>query len=143
MAIWKDVVGYEGLYEVSDSGQVRSVRTGEILRPWVNVKGYEIVSLSNLIRTSSRVNRLVCEAFHGPAPDDKPNALHRDGDQSNNRADNLHWGSTSENAQDLVRHGRHNNARKTHCKRNHEFTPENTRISRRGFRECRSCIRMR
>ena len=44
-----------------------------------------------------RVARLVCEAFHGPPPDDKPLCLHGDEDSRNNRADNLRWGTPSEN----------------------------------------------
>lgn len=44
-----------------------------------------------------KVHRLICEAFHGPAPDDKPNCLHLDEDSSNNRPENLAWGSQKEN----------------------------------------------
>jgi len=44
-----------------------------------------------------KVARLICEAFHGPAPEDQPNVLHGDEDSSNNRPDNLSWGTQKEN----------------------------------------------
>lgn len=44
-----------------------------------------------------KVARLVCEAFHGPAPEDKPYCLHRDEDSRNNRSKNLYWGTQQEN----------------------------------------------
>lgn len=44
-----------------------------------------------------KVARLVCEAFHGPAPDDKPICMHLDENAANNRADNLAWGTQKEN----------------------------------------------
>lgn len=44
-----------------------------------------------------KVARLVCEAFHGPAPDDKPVCMHRDENAANNRAENLAWGTQKEN----------------------------------------------
>jgi hypothetical protein len=43
------------------------------------------------------IHRLVCEAFHGPAPEGKPYALHRDEDGANNRPENLYWGTQKEN----------------------------------------------
>lgn len=48
-------------------------------------------------RKTYKVARLVCEAFHGPAPADKPNCLHRDEDARNNRPENLYWGTQKEN----------------------------------------------
>ena len=60
-------------------------------------------------RRKVRIHRLVCETFHGPAPADKPHACHRDDNKLNNHADNLYWGSFSDNIQDQIRNGRHNN----------------------------------
>ena len=55
----------------------------------------------------------------------------------------LWWGTGSDNIRDTVAKGRHRNARKTHCARGHEFTPENTYTHGRGERECHACIRER
>lgn len=51
------------------------------------------------------VHRLVCEAFHGPAPSAKHHAAHNDGDPLNNRADNLRWATAKENIADKAQHG--------------------------------------
>ena len=52
--VWKDIQGYEGLYQVSSFGRVKRVTTGRILKGWKNTKGYLLVTLSktilNLIR---------------------------------------------------------------------------------------------
>lgn len=126
--IWKPVVGHEGAYEVSDQGRVRSrdrivqqliargpdrSRTvsrrmrGRLLRP-VKAKsgGYLRVSLS-AGSTGSRikkVHQLVCEAFIGPCPHDQM-PLHGDGDPTNNRLNNLRYGTGRENVADAVAHG--------------------------------------
>lgn len=64
MEIWKDVDGYEGLYQVSNEGRVRSVRTNKILRPHVGTYGYAYVVFSvNQVRKTLKVHRLVALAF--------------------------------------------------------------------------------
>jgi hypothetical protein len=71
-------------------------------------------------------------------------ACHIDGDKQNNRADNLRWGTRSENILDQVSMGRHRSARKTHCAQGHEFTAENTyRWRPDSQRVCRACRRAR
>nr|WP_243737862.1 HNH endonuclease [Blastococcus xanthinilyticus] len=87
------------------------------------------------------MHRLVLLAFTGPASPGEV-GRHMDGDPSNNRACNLAWGSPAENTADMLRMGRQLNARKTHCKHNHEFTEANT-YTGRGQRECRACGRER
>lgn len=52
-----------------------------------------------------RVNRLVCEAFHGAPPSSRHEACHKDGDRSNNRSDNLYWGTPEKNYEDKEAHG--------------------------------------
>lgn len=153
---WKPVRGYEGFYEVSDLGNVRSVdriaRHGHRLRgkpiasrPNPERGGYVYVSLSRDGQMyTRRVHRLVLEAFVGPAPEGME-GCHNDGDPANNALSNLRWSTHQENIWDKEIHGTHNNARKTHCKRGHEFTPENTRLERRSTRSgvarrCRACI---
>jgi len=100
--MWKPVVGYEGLYEVSDTGQVRSLpRNGtvsysRILRP-NNVRGYLQVALQkNGKRKDFKVHRLVADAFI-PNPERKRTVNHIDGNKGNNRVENLEWATDSEN----------------------------------------------
>jgi hypothetical protein len=163
---WLPVLGYEGTYEVSNLGRVRSVdrvidqgncvrwHRGRLLKP-ARTGPYPHVFLRtnkwpNSATRTARLHRLVAEAFLEPPPDSTWEVCHNDGDPLNNRAENLRWDSRSENQLDKVRHGTHWQAAKTHCKRNHEFTPENTirvqqtrngRVSHQ--RQCRKCQRIR
>lgn len=156
---WKPVVGYEGLYEVSNRGRVRSLDrvvlmrngyarplTGRVLKPGTNTSGYLQVGLRKAKTTyNAPIHRLVCEAFHGPAPEGKPWALHRDGDKSRNTPDNLYWGSPKENVADSKAAGtlKNGNVGVTVCKWGHGFTPENTVWMPNGNRKCRACARRR
>lgn len=146
---WKDVVGFENGYEVSNLGNVRSkTRTlpdgrtfrGRPLKPWIS-EGYARLTLPN--KTKVKVHRLVCRAFHGEPPEDKPFALHRNGDSLDNRADNLYWGDFVDNVADALRHGTHAqiHSLKTHCPQNHPYDGENTYV-RPGttHRYCRKCV---
>ncbi|WP_302847290.1 NUMOD4 motif-containing HNH endonuclease [Arthrobacter sp. ok362] len=123
---WRPIPGFDG-YEVSNTGRVRSERRG----PWRVLaaheeRGYVRTSLWNGRRmVRPRVHQLVAAAFLGPAPLGTE-VRHKDGKRSNNTPANLEHGTSSENSLDAVRHGTHNMSRKTHCKRGHEFTPENT-----------------
>lgn len=95
--IWKPVVGYEGLYEVSNIGRVKSLpRKGttkkeKILRQYNNGDNYIMVFLSkNDIRKKEKVHRLVASAFM-PNPNNFPCVNHKDEDRQNNNIDNLEW----------------------------------------------------
>lgn len=90
------------------------------------------------------VHRLVLESFTGPAPEGME-CLHIDGDKTNNHLDNLRWGTRQENILDIVRHGRHHNANKTHCKHGHAFIPENVPewAKEKDIRNCLACNRAR
>lgn len=86
---WKDVVGYEGLYQVSDLGRVR--RNGRELSQSRNEHGYSRVSLcKNGKPKTLYVHRLVAEAFV-PNPLGLPEINHKDENPSSNAASNLEW----------------------------------------------------
>lgn len=110
--IWLPVVGYEGLYEVSEQGHVRSLdRTilgndgitypfkGKILRPTPNPQtNYLMASLwKNNEGTSFYIHRLVATSFV-PNPHSKPEVNHIDGNRQNNNKCNLEWVTSSENS---------------------------------------------
>lgn len=143
---WRPIPGYEGSYEVSDRGKVRSARGAQrILKPWMQKGGYPTVQLRrNGQSKKSGVHSLVLEAFIGPRPAGM-DGCHNDGDPLNNTPSNLRWGSRSDNMHDAVAHGTHNHARKTHCIHGHEFTAENTRVytfpNGVTARFCRACKR--
>lgn len=94
--IWKDIEGYEGKYQVSNLGRVRSLNynhTGEIklLKQSTNKYGYKLVGLcKNGKEKKYQVHRLVAIAFI-PNPNNLPIINHKDEDSSNNNVDNLEW----------------------------------------------------
>lgn len=108
---WRDAVGFEGRYEVSNYGHVRTVphyvdnHTGRILlpqrllRPNVLRKGYLQVTISNADgrRCPRQVHRLVAEAFIGKPDDGRDQVNHKNGDKQDNRAENLEWTDNSGN----------------------------------------------
>ncbi|WP_211339176.1 NUMOD4 motif-containing HNH endonuclease [Salana multivorans] len=152
---WLPVVGYEGLYEVSDRGRVRSLdrlsaagapQRGRVLRPSIAKGGYPMVSLyRDRGRSTRTVHRLVLLAFVGPEPEGAE-ACHRDGNPTNNALPNLYWGTHSENMHDAVRHGRNRQARRTTCPLGHPLEWPNLVPStwwKHGHRQCRACHRER
>lgn len=145
---WRPVPGYEGLYEVSSHGRVRSWvpwagrPTPRTLACPPNVRdGYPAVGLIREgRRTTHKVHNLVARAFIGPrAPGEV--VRHLDGDRTHNRPANLAYGSIADNAQDAIAHGTNARNNLTHCHEGHEYTPENTYRSPRGHRRCRICKR--
>jgi hypothetical protein len=145
---WRPVVGFEGTYDVSNIGRVRRVAgshqcpAGRILGQAEGNRGHLSVSLSLEGHRHTRwVHRLVLAAFVGPCPQGME-VRHLDGDPKNNAVQNLAYGTRSENELDKVRHGTHNNAKKTHCPHGHEYTPENTSLTSSG-RSCKTCAARR
>lgn len=113
-AKWRSVVGYEGLYEVSTDGRVRTVKhitNGHVIMPTeLSIKIYKSQRYARvrLYRDGKSkdyvVHRLVAEAFI-PNPDKKPQVNHIDGNRSNNRVENLEWCTASENQRHAYRTG--------------------------------------
>lgn len=91
-------------YEVSDVGDIR--RGSRVLRGYVDRYGYRTVLLYYAgLGKRFKVHRLVCEAFHGPAPEGTECA-HLDGDKQNERVDNLAWVTRTENMRHNALHGK-------------------------------------
>lgn len=110
--IWKPIINYEGLYEISNYGKIKRFnrdkryKSFKILKPQkTNKYGHKHIDLTkNNIRDSHLVHRLVLETFVGPCPLGME-CRHLDGNPSNNRLDNLRWGTRLENMQDTIKHG--------------------------------------
>jgi hypothetical protein len=111
--IWRPVVGFEGYYEVSNLGVVRSVtrrisregrqgdltKQGQILQGFVTPKGYVRLQLVRDGQVKNcMIHRLVAEAFL-PNPENKPEVNHKDGNKQRNVVDNLEWMTSGENLQ--------------------------------------------
>lgn len=94
---WRDVAGYEGLYQVSDRGRVKNVKRDAILSPAKNNRGYfRVLLCKDGVKTNKFVHRLVALSFV-PNPDNKPQVNHIDGCKENNGAINLEWVTQREN----------------------------------------------
>lgn len=92
--IWKDIKGYEGLYEISNLGNVKS---SKILKKELCKNGYFRIKLfKNGKGKRFLIHRLVAIAFI-PNQDDKPQVNHRDGNKQNNNVNNLEWVTSKEN----------------------------------------------
>lgn len=108
--IWKPIKGFEGLYEVSNLGRIKSCdkewaiyrgvishRKGQIMKDKEVAGGYMQISLSKNGKQSMHLtHRLVASAFVDNI-DNKPHVNHKDGNKKNNHADNLEWVTPSEN----------------------------------------------
>lgn len=154
---WLPVAGYEGLYEVSNLGRVRSVDRwvdhgrngghqrrlhGRVIRQ-VPCGAYRHVSLSKEGRVwVTYPHYLVLTAFVGPRPEGQE-CLHGALGQGDDSAVNLRWGTPVENRADMTRDGHDHNANKTRCPRRHLLVEPNLipSVLREGRRSCRACRR--
>lgn len=105
---FRDVVGYEGLYQVSDTGVIKRLKSKgclkeRILKTWLS-HGYKLVSLyKNGIKNNCHVHRIVATAFL--INKDKPEVNHINGIKTDNSVKNLEWVTTKENAQHAFKTG--------------------------------------
>lgn len=124
--VWRDIVGYEGLYQVSNFGRVKSLkrkyinqygefgekkefikaqRLSSFYKSQKDTKGYFVVSLADNDRGKwVRVHRLVASAFL-PNPENLPEVNHKDGNKQNNKVENLEWVSHAQNCLHAWRSG--------------------------------------
>lgn len=148
--VWKEVPGFPD-YEVSSLGQVASIKGGKfrVLAGGKTDTGYRNVLLySGGRRVGRRVHSLVALAFYGPRPKGLE-VRHLDGNQLNNAAANLRYGTHAENMADRRRHrglllivGRDPESpagNRVECRNGHALTSENVYVDRAGKGSCRPC----
>ena len=100
MEIWKTVLGYDGLYEVSDQGRIRNNK-GHILKDrYKTPMRYRCVVLH---KKEKKISSLVLETFVSPRPH-KMVVRHMNGNAQDDRLCNLTWGTQSDNILDKIRH---------------------------------------
>lgn len=149
--IWKDIPGYEGLYQVSNLGRVKSLNTiinckgangidthlrkGRVLKQCLDSKGYYFVGLSkNSIVKFKRIHKLMMDVFV-PNVNKLPCINHKDGNKLNNTLDNLEWCTYSWNTKEAFRLGLNKSATKgkygkdiSYCKPIMQFSKDGTLI---------------
>lgn len=102
MEIWKEIEGFDGKYQISNKGNVKSLskwKNGENLKPGINKSGYKYVNLVKDGRNKivdMRIHRLVAKYFI-PNPEKLPEVNHIDGNKLNNNVENLQWCSREYN----------------------------------------------
>ena len=116
--IWLEIPGFEDAYEISNHGRLRSktrvransangtrVIQGQSISPHRRKDGYLTVRIAlHGVKTSTYIHKLVALTFHGQ-PKTGQEVLHKNGVKTDNRAENIHWGTRTENIADNKRHG--------------------------------------
>ena len=103
--MWKEIIDFEGLYEINEYGEIRNIITNEIRSPYISNKGYKCIDLyKNGVRYKMLIHRLVAIHFV-PNPNNYPIVLHKDNDKLNTHYSNLQWGTYSENNSQAIRDG--------------------------------------
>lgn len=106
MEIWKDIKNYEGLYQVSNLGNIKSFwHKKEVIMKQMNNNGYSQLNLYYCgLAKKFYVHRLVAKAFI-PNPENKPQVNHIDGNKQNNNINNLEWVTNIENEKHAIKLG--------------------------------------
>lgn len=148
---WRAVPGFEGFYEASSEGRVRSLDRidaagrsihGRVLKPGkLKGSGRLQVTLSKdgLVK-QMKVHQVVALAFHGECPEGMEVCHYPDRDVTDNRPDNLRYGTKRQNQIDSMEHGTHKETRKTHCPRGHLLVAPNLRVRKAAEEKCRECL---
>lgn len=152
---WVPIPGYEGRYEISNQGRVKSLhrviiradgipRTirERILKP--STTKHNEYARVNIAGKPRKIHQLVMLAFVGPLPG-RMVTRHLNGDAFDNRLENLAYGTHAENSADMMRHGTNTQRNQTHCVRGHVLAVPNlnTWMLERGYRTCKACSRAR
>lgn len=146
---WRSIPGLER-YEASSLGRVRHKERKVPLKGHVNRAGYPAFGYVDIDNKDARhyktrnmfFHQAVALAFHGQPSDPSLIVMHLDNDKTNNRPENLKWGTRAENNAQAMAGGLHGPSGKTHCKNGHPLSGEN--ISYRpayNRRVCKQCKR--
>lgn len=156
--IWRPIPGWEGHYEASNHGRIRSINravfhtdgrtrhlTGRVLKERATLQGRPMVNLCRDGKCKNHTTHsLIAATFIGPRPQGAI-IRHLNDDPWDNRVENLAYGSHHENVWDCIRNGGHPALNKTHCPRGHELVDWNLTKAhaRKGYRDCLACNRAR
>lgn len=155
---WLPVDGFEGEYEISSLGRVRSLARvipyldgrdrpirERVLKQTPDSAGYPAVAMSSghlgrKVQAKRRVHVLVLTAFRGPRSPGQQ-GRHLNDVKSDNRLENLQWGSASENVRDMVRNGNHHYAKRDRCKNGHSLEEGSFRLYTAKTGTSRVCLK--
>lgn len=134
MELWKDISGYEGMYQVSNYGNIRTLKgkIPKVMKPHIDNKGYYRQSFYKDGKSATfKYHRLVATTFI-KNPDNKPQVNHKDGNKTNNHDWNLEWMTNDEN----MNHSKENKLRigKMPTSENHQ----NSKLTNEQVRYIRS-----
>lgn len=139
--LWKDIAGYEGKYQISNLGRVRSLLNSrgnkreqpKILKTSIDRWGYLVLALcKNSTGKMFKVHRLVAQAFL-LNPENKPEVNHKDGNKLNNTALNLEWVTPKENIRHAFKTGLRKKGEESHRAK---LTNEQVRQIRKEYIPC-------
>lgn len=103
--MWKDIIGYEDIYQINEYGDIRDTETKTTRSPYISNKGYKIIDLyKNGHREKFLIHRLVAIHFI-PNPNNLPIVLHKDNVKLNTHYTNLQWGTYSDNNRQAIADG--------------------------------------
>ena len=147
--IWKDINGFEGVYQISNHGRLKSFKkdkNGKILKNTNKKGGYFSVVLEYKNNTKhTRIHRLVAESFI-PNPNNYPCVNHIDGNKQNNNVENLEWCTYKQNFEHSKRIGLWEYNKPYKCKKIKQYNLENEFLNEyenanHAFRETGVCAR--